>query len=1167
MFFYNARTRPLMNARLWAATLVFAAVIFGSSFSRAAEDAVLLSIEGNVTVSKAGAQIWQPAQTNQVLKAGDRVRTGENGRAMARLADNVIQRVPPNSTFEVEVRANGKPGVNVKQGGMFLFIRDLFGGSPARSDLAAAATRGTEFHMFVDADGRTVFTVIDGEVEVTNALGTETLRAHQQAEVKPGTKPERTAMLDASSVIQWCLYYPAILDPADLSLTDAEKQQLGESLAAYAQGDLPRALQTYRGSAAPSDAERIYAAALWLAFAEAPQSQKLLDGLQTPAANALRRLTAVVQNRAGTNTSKPSTASEWMAESYYQQSRSKLDEARTAAREAARLAPNFGFAWNRLAELEFSFGNAAASDKALTKALELSPSKAQAWALRGFIHAAQNKHRDALADFEKAVALDGMLPTAWLGRGLLKIRLGDSGGGRRDLQAAAALQPTFAVYRSYLGKAIAEDGNRKLAEKDLALAQRLDPQDPTAWLYSALLKQSQNRVNEAVRDLEHSVELNDNRSVYRSALLLDQDRAVRSANLANIYLDAGMLDVSVREAVRAVNYDYANYSAHLFLANSYDRLRDPRQINLRYETRWFSEYLIANLLAPVGAGTLSQNVSQQEYSKLFERDGFGAVSSTEYFSNGDWVQNAAQYGRFGNSAYAVDIGYRSDNGQRPNNDFEQTTVSVQLKQQLTPADSVYLQVIGYDSEAGDVAQYYRQSQASRHLRTEETQEPIVIAGYHHEWAPGIHTLLLASRADDTFKYRNPNSAFLFLQKDSGGDTQFADALGGLTNRYRSQLEIYSVELQQILQREDHTTVFGARYQYGDFDTRSRQSINDASSFRIVFPDNPIAVDDVKPGFERVSVYGYHHWELHKTLLLVGGVSYDHLEYPVNHRFAPLRRGEDENEQISPKGGIIWTPLKGSTLRAGYTRSLGGVSFDQSFRLEPTQVAGFNQAFRSIIPESVAAANANADFETYGLSLEQKFPTATYVGLSLESLNSEVRRAVGVFQTIDFPPAAPGSARERLDYEERTLVFTLNQLLSDEWALGTRYQLSHAELDDRYTSISGPASSSTGFSRRMETEGLLHELSLFAIYNHPSGFFARAEAVWRAQDNDGYTPHRTGDDFWQLHAFAGYRFRGRHAEIQVGLLNITDQDYRLNPLNLYYEAPRERTFAARFQFNF
>src|SRR5205085_2456055 len=276
---------------------------------------------------------------------------------------------------------------------------------------------------------------------------------------------------------------------------------------------------------------------------------------------------------------------------------------------------------------------------------------------------------------------------------------------------------------------------------------------------------------------------------------------------------------------------------------------------------------------------------------------------------------------------------------------------------------------------------------------------------------------------------------------------------------------------------------------------------------------------------------YHHWQVHQTLLLVGGVSYDRIEFPLNYRFAPLRHGEDDNDQISPKGGIIWTPLDGSTVRSAYTRSLGGVSFDQSFRLEPTQVAGFNQAFRSIIPESIAAANANADFETYGVSLEQKFPTATYVGLSLESLNSRVRRTVGIFQAIDFPPAARANAREHLDYEERMLALTVNQLLGDEWALGTRYQLSRASLDDRFVTIPAGTPSTPGLSSfrpRASVDALLHELTLFAIYNHPSGFFARGEAMWRSQDNDGYTPHLRGDEVWQFNLFAGYRFWRRHA---------------------------------------
>src|SRR5205085_3534898 len=112
-----------------------------------------------------------------------------------------------------------------------------------------------------------------------------------------------------------------------------------------------------------------------------------------------------------------------------------------------------------------------------------------------------------------------------------------------------------------------------------------------SWLYSALLNQERNRINEALHDLERSEELNDNRRVYRSRLLLDQDRAVRGANLANIYRDAGLFDLGAREASRAVSSDYGNYSAHLFLANSYNAQRDASLINLRYESAAFSELL------------------------------------------------------------------------------------------------------------------------------------------------------------------------------------------------------------------------------------------------------------------------------------------------------------------------------------------------------------------------------------------------------------------------------------------------------------------------------------------------------------------------------------------------------------------------------------------------
>ena len=59
----------------------------------------------------------------------------------------------------------------------------------------------------------------------------------------------------------------------------------------------------------------------------------------------------------------------------------------------------------------------------------------------------------------------------------------------------------------------------------------------------------------------------------------------------------------------------------------------------------------------------------------------------------------------------------------------------------------------------------------------------------------------------------------------------------------------------------------------------------------------------------------------------------------------------------------------------------------------------------------------------------------------------------------------------------------------------------------------------------------------------------------------------GDDSWQFNAWAGYRFWRRRAEITMGVLNLADQDYRLSPLNLTQDLPRDRTFFARARWSF
>ncbi len=83
------------------------------------------------------------------------------------------------------------------------------------------------------------------------------------------------------------------------------------------------------------------------------------------------------------------------------------------------------------------------------------------------------------------------------------------------------------LLRAYLGKAYFEEKRAPLDSEQFDIAKQLDPNDPTAYLYSGIAKQTENRPVEAVQDLEKSIELNDNRAAYRGRLLLDKDRAAR----------------------------------------------------------------------------------------------------------------------------------------------------------------------------------------------------------------------------------------------------------------------------------------------------------------------------------------------------------------------------------------------------------------------------------------------------------------------------------------------------------------------------------------------------------------------------------------------------------------------------------------------------------------
>ena len=276
--------------------------------------------------------------------------------------------------------------------------------------------------------------------------------------------------------------------------------------------------------------------------------------------------------------------------------------------------------------------------------------------------------------------------------------------------------------------------------------------------------------------------------------------------------------------------------------------------------------------------------------------------------------------------------------------------------------------------------------------------------------------------------------------------------------------------------------------------------------------------------------------------------------------------------VNPKAAIVWNPRPAVTLRGAFARSLGGISYDESYRLEPTQLAGFSQAFRSLLPEALAGSVSAPQFETAGFGLDLRLRSRTYVTLELQRLASDVERSVGDFESPPFPFfATPGSLRETLHYREHSAALTLNQLVSEAWSFGASYRFTRAELERELPEV--PVTVFEG-ARRVDF-GDLHQAGGFAVFNHPSGWFATTDLVWYWQHSSvttypGGSAVRTavpGEVFPQLNVVVGYRFLNRRGEVALGGLNLTGEDYQLNPINLYTELPRERVFYARVRLRF
>src|SRR5205085_4115650 len=172
-------------------------------------------------------------------------------RAAIQLSDRSIVRLNERTMLEIQAPLHAeKKRFRLPFGSLFFFNRERPTSVEFETPLAAGAIRGTEFYLEVNnAGGAMTLALLDGLVDLTTPTEKVAMQSGEQVRVVAGQPAVKTALINAENIIQWALYYPAVINPDDLTFTEVDKAAFARSLRIYRSGYLLGAL-----AAAPESA-------------------------------------------------------------------------------------------------------------------------------------------------------------------------------------------------------------------------------------------------------------------------------------------------------------------------------------------------------------------------------------------------------------------------------------------------------------------------------------------------------------------------------------------------------------------------------------------------------------------------------------------------------------------------------------------------------------------------------------------------------------------------------------------------------------------------------------------------------------------------------------------------------------------------------------------------
>lgn len=171
---------------------------------------------------------------------------------------------------------------------------------------------------------------------------------------------------------------------------------------------------------------------------------------------------------------------------------------------ALELNPHNTAALHNLGVMKAASGG---GDKYFEEAIASDSTLISPYLERAFLRMQGGLFREALDDYNRAIALEKRDPEIWLNRGFVKEKLGDLNGAYADYSKAIELDRTFGKAWLNRGNVLVRIGKPSAAIDDYSTAIVFDPEYGSAYYNRAIARQKLKQNNEACADLRKAESL------------------------------------------------------------------------------------------------------------------------------------------------------------------------------------------------------------------------------------------------------------------------------------------------------------------------------------------------------------------------------------------------------------------------------------------------------------------------------------------------------------------------------------------------------------------------------------------------------------------------------------------------------------------------------------